>query len=73
MKVPELVPVVSSNIKAVGYSPDEETLFLQFKQGAVYAYPGISMGQHQALLDADSIGKHFHKMGIKEKGVKLNV
>lgn len=36
-----LVPVVSSNLAAVGYDPAERTLYVAFKSGALYAYDDV--------------------------------
>lgn len=72
MAQPTMTPVESSNIKEAGYDHDTHTLYLTFKQGATYAYASITVQEFQYLITADSVGKHFHKMGIKDRGVKLN-
>ncbi len=57
----DLKPVKSSNIAAVGYDPDDQTLHVKFKEsGAVYTYADVPADDHEALMGADSIGKHFH-------------
>jgi hypothetical protein len=53
--------VTSSNISAIGYDPETETLEVEFKGGTVYSYSGVTPQQHSALINADSIGSHFHK------------
>lgn len=52
-------PVSSSNISEVGYDPDTQTLRVKFKSGGEYDYSGVSAEEHEALLSAPSIGKHF--------------
>lgn len=55
-----LVPVTSSNIASIGYSHLTKTLEVQFKgSGAVYSYTGVPQEAFDALMSAESIGKHF--------------
>lgn len=60
--MPDLVPVKSSNVSAVGHDPDANELHVEFKNGGKYVYNGISADQHQALMGAKSIGSHLHKV-----------
>ena len=57
----QLQPVKSSNIKAVGYHPESKTLRVQFANDAVHEYANVEPHEHQALVNAPSIGSHFHK------------
>lgn len=51
--------VKSSNISKIGHSGT--TLTVEFKNGgAVWDYEGVTPEQHDALVNADSIGSHFH-------------
>lgn len=61
MTKPDMTPVKSSNIHSVGYSPEERALHVQFKSGAHYRYDGVSPQQHQALVGAESVGKHLNQ------------
>ena len=56
-----LVPVTSNQVKAIGYDPETQTLAVTFTRGtgAVYHYPGVKPEQHDAFMQAESIGKHF--------------
>lgn len=66
-----LKPVTSSNIAAIGHDPDNNILHVQFKNGGTYAYHGVSAEEHDALVDADSVGSHFHQhIKAKYSGVK---
>lgn len=58
-----LHPVTSTQIKAIGYSPELKTLAVTFKSGAgaVYHYPNISQAQYDAFRRAKSLGSHFGK------------
>lgn len=56
-----MVAVKSSNVRAVGYDPETETMRVEFANGRSYDYPGTSSEEHQRLVSAGSIGKHFHK------------
>lgn len=53
-----MIPVVSSNIEAMGHS--DATLTVQFKGGACYAYANVSEETFHSILKADSIGSSFH-------------
>lgn len=57
----DLKPVISSNIQAVGYDPESQTLHVQFKGGSTYAFAGVPPEHHSGLLDAESAGQYFHK------------
>jgi hypothetical protein len=54
-------PVTSSNIKSIGHDPQNRTLHVEFNSGKVYEYGGVSAGEHAALVNADSVGKHFNE------------
>ena len=53
--------VKSSNIKAVGYDAETETLEVEFKSGGVYQYNGVPAKAHKAFMGAESKGKYFHR------------
>jgi len=53
-----MIPVVSSNIEAMGHS--DATLTVQFKGGACYTYANVSEETFRSILNADSIGSVFH-------------
>lgn len=52
--------VQSSTISHVGYHAATQELRIRFKHGGEYLYNGVSEAEHKALMDAPSIGKHFH-------------
>ena len=52
------VSVTSSNIKSVGW--ENESMEVEFMNGAVYQYDGVPADVHQNLIEADSVGSFFH-------------
>lgn len=57
--LPDMQPVESSNIQAIGYDPDDRALHIKFKTGGHYRYADVPSSVHQAFIDAPSKGKHF--------------
>jgi predicted RecB family endonuclease len=53
--------VVSSAIRAIGHDPQARKLHLEFSDGKVAEYDGVSAEQHAALMAAESKGRHFHE------------
>lgn len=56
----ERAPVTSTDIRAIGYDADSQTLEVEFNSGGVYQYSGVSPGEHDGIMAADSKGKYFH-------------
>lgn len=48
----------SSNIASFGWQDD--TLYIEFKAGVVYAYTDVSIGVYNGMVAADSVGSYFH-------------
>ena len=53
-------PVASSNLASVGYSPDTETLEIEFLNGSVYQYYNVPENMYHQLMGAGSKGKFLH-------------
>ena len=53
----ERAPVDSSAIVSVGYDEFRQILELEYIDGDIYQYFGVSKALHRALLDAPSIGQ----------------
>ncbi len=67
----EMIPVESTNIKAIGYSSTLQVLAVTFKT-ATYFYNGILPSFYKRFLESESKGKFFnsHKGGLDDyKGV----
>jgi hypothetical protein len=64
----ERTPVKSSQIVSIGHDPEKNELHIEFASGQVYRYFEVTADEHQALLAADSIGKHFgaHVRNVKK-------
>lgn len=53
-------PVISSNIRSMGHDPRENVLEVEFVGGQIHRYSDVNVDEHKALLNAKSIGSHFH-------------
>lgn len=56
MKLPSMDPVQSSNIAAMGY---DKGLFVTFRNGSTYHYPGVSRGVYDQARATESVGRWF--------------
>jgi len=61
MSDPKMMAVKSSNLNAIGYDQETETLVVEFKGGGRYAYSDVPAEVFMAFQDADSAGKFFHR------------
>lgn len=55
------VPVVSSNIKAISYDKNSDTLAVKFVDNDVYEYSNVPSAIYSAFLIAPSKGRFFHQ------------
>lgn len=68
-----LIPVESSNVKAIGHDPESNTLHVQFHSGDTWAYADVSPTEHAALMNSDRKGVHFHHIIRKnKKGTRMS-
>lgn len=56
----ERVFVSSSNIRTIGYHAESMTLEIEFNNGAVYQYQGVSQAEYDAFMNAGSKGTHLN-------------
>lgn len=61
MAIPEMHPVSSSNIAAVGYDTDGQTVYVQFLDGSLYAYKGVLEHEFENLRTAASVGSYLNR------------
>lgn len=61
MPMPQMQPVSSSNIAAVGYDAENQVVYVQFLDGANYAYKGVPEHQFENLLTASSVGSYLNR------------
>lgn len=52
----KLIHVQSSAVRAIGYHPDTETLFVEYKNHNVYRYPLVSAARFVRIITSESIG-----------------
>jgi len=57
----KMIPVKSSNIKAIGHDRATGTLHVHFNNGAKWEYKGVPARHFQAMLHPDtSVGGYLH-------------
>lgn len=54
-------PVISSNIKSIGYNKEEKVLEIEFNHGGVYEYSNVPKNAYESLNNAPSKGRYFIK------------
>ena len=59
--MPEMIPVVSSNVAAVGYESSTQTVYVRFSDGKMYIYKGVLEIDFENLKNAASIGSYLHR------------
>ncbi len=59
--MPEMHPVSSSNIAAVGYDADSECVYIEFLNGSTYKYNGVLESEFENLRTASSVGSYFNQ------------
>jgi hypothetical protein len=53
--------VTSNAIRTIGYDEDSARMEVEFHNGRRYEIRGVGPGVHDDLINADSIGTHFHR------------
>jgi len=56
----ERTAVSSSNIGAIGYEAETQTLEVEFLNGSIYQYAGVSVEEYEAMMNSDSKGKYLN-------------
>jgi len=64
--------VTSSNLRSIGYEPENSTLEIEFKSGAVWQYYDFPESAWHEFDSVESHGKYFHS-DIKGKYRELQV
>ena len=54
------IPVSSSNLRSIGYEPETATLEVEFNNGSVYQYHGVSKEIFDSFMQAGSKGSYFN-------------
>lgn len=60
MRAPQLSPVDSSSIAAIGYDATEQTLWVRFITGATYRYRDVPAATYEQFTRAESKGRYFN-------------
>lgn len=60
MADPVMVSVTSSNLEAVGYDAASETMYVRFRGGATWAYPGVDQATYDSVRSAESVGRAYN-------------
>jgi hypothetical protein len=58
---PEMLHVNSSNVQALGYDAETQTVHVIFHDNSHYIYKGVSQFEYEGLLNAPSIGSYLHR------------
>jgi hypothetical protein len=69
----KMIPVESSNIKAVGYDPSTRECRVRFHNGAEHVHMDIPPEKHSGFMTAESHGKYYNehiKGGASKKMVQ---
>jgi hypothetical protein len=61
MPMPEMQPVSSSNISAVGYDVENQMVYVQFLNGSIYTYKGVQEHEFENLRTATSVGSYLNR------------
>lgn len=61
MPMPNMQPVSSSSIAAVGYDETNQSVYIQFLNGSTYAYKGVPEHEFENLRTAPSVGSYFNR------------
>jgi hypothetical protein len=62
MSTPEMTPVDSTNVAAVGYDPEAQEIYVQFLSGTTYKYLGTDEQTFEELRDAPSVGSYLNRV-----------
>jgi len=61
MPIPEMMPVSSSNVVALGYDSANQIVYVQFVDNRLYIYKNVPEWDYQGLVNAPSIGSYLHR------------
>lgn len=59
--------VSSGRLRSVGYDPRSRILEVEFVEGSIVQYRGVSMELHRSMMSASSISSFFHDR-VEEEG-----
>ena len=59
-KTVDRLAVASSNVRAIGYDPQTQTLEVEFFSGSVYQYYGVPDHMHAQMMQESSKGRFLN-------------
>ena len=54
------IPVLSTDLRSIGYDQSSETLEVEFRNESVYQYSSVPSNIYSALMAAESKGRYFN-------------
>ena len=57
----DMINVISSNVRAIGYDEPKSILFVRFYSNALYIYKGVPRQEFEGLKNASSVGSYLHR------------
>ncbi|WP_366526672.1 KTSC domain-containing protein [Aquabacterium sp.] len=61
MSMPEMHPVSSSNVAAVGYDSENQWVYVRFLDSSLYAYKGVPEHEFENFRLAPSVGSYLNR------------
>lgn len=61
-----MIPVISSNVEAVGHDGERGRMRARYKGGVIYEYDAVTEDEFEAVLGADSVGSAL-RVVVKSK------
>lgn len=59
--MPDMQPVSSSNISALGYDAGNQMVYVQFLNNSTYVYKGVPEHEYENLRTAASVGSYLNR------------
>ena len=56
----DMIPVSSSRMNAIGW--EANTLYIKFRDGALYAYDNVSLSEYNAFRTSSSLGSALSQL-----------
>jgi len=59
--IPKMIQVSSSNVAEIGYSVQDQEVYVRFLNNTLYVYKGVPESEFEGLKNAPSIGSYLHR------------
>ena len=57
----KMIPIQSSNLRAIGYDQENATLAVEFHSGVLHHHGGVPAALYVGLMSAPSHGKYYNE------------